>query len=158
MHRSSMQNIEDAAPSHGAADDMPSPWSETPKFDTERFIVTPLSPSTAGQLFIVLLEDEQLAEQVTWLEDKSADSVRREGRRLKQQCAVGAMLTWGVVERTERRLVGQILVKCDVESIDVEVLCASPFWYQGVTDEVGEPLRSWLEANTDVLVGAAVRH
>ncbi|WP_140629763.1 GNAT family N-acetyltransferase [Methylibium rhizosphaerae] len=121
-----------------------------PTFNTERFVVAPLDPQKARELLAVLLQDEKLAEQLPWLEEKTKDGALREAFLLELQCATGATQAWGIVERSHAMFVGMVLCRHDLSGIDVEVLCASQFWNQGIADEVGEPVADWLEDNAEV--------
>jgi len=38
--------------------------------------------------------------------------------------------------------------------IDLEVLCSSQFWNQGVADEAGSPVAEWLEIPMEVALHA----
>ena len=68
---------------------------DTPTFDTERFIVAPLTPAKVRELIGVLLMDENLARQVPWMEDKTADGALRE-----------AFLLWAAVNRRVETVLG----------------------------------------------------
>lgn len=125
-----------------------------PLFNTERFIVAPLTPAKAGELLGVLLQDERLAAQVPWMQERSRDGALREAFLLELQCTSGAIQAWGIVERARGSLIGTVLARRTVGGIDLEVLCASQFWNQGIADEVGEPVADWLEAHTQVLLAA----
>jgi len=123
---------------------------QPPLFNTERFIVAPLVPAKARELLAVLLQDERLAAQIPWMQERSKDGALREAFLLELQCASGATQAWGVVERARGFLMGAVLARHTVGGIDLEVLCASQFWNQGVADEVGDPVADWLEAHTQV--------
>lgn len=115
-----------------------------PRFDTERFIVVPLRPEKARELLEVLLCDPPLAEQLPWLADKSADGARSEALLASLQCAAGTAIVWGIVERARSACIGVVIARHSLEGVDVEVLCASQFFGQGVADEAGEPPMAWL--------------
>jgi RimJ/RimL family protein N-acetyltransferase len=123
---------------------------DSPTFDTERFIVAPLQPAKARELIGVLLQDEHLARQIPWMPDKSTDGALREGFLLELQCAAGATKAWGIVERARAMLMGIVLARQSMSGIDLEVLCASRFWNQGIADEAGGPVAEWLEDNAEV--------
>jgi RimJ/RimL family protein N-acetyltransferase len=127
---------------------------QSPLFNTERFIVAPLTPAKARELLAVLLQDERLASQVPWMQERSKDGALREAFLLELQCTSGATQAWGIVERARSFLMGTVLARRTVGGIDLEVLCASQFWNQGVADEVGAPVADWLEAHTQVTLGA----
>lgn len=124
--------------------------AKLPAFQTERFAVVPLNPAQARELVEVLLQDEQLADHVTWMEDKSHDGARREAFLLEMQCAAGITLAWGIVERDSAAFIGALLARPTIEGLDLEVLCASAFWNQGIADETAEPVAEWLEAHCEV--------
>jgi RimJ/RimL family protein N-acetyltransferase len=124
--------------------------SKLPAFQTERFDVMPLNPAQARELAEGLLQDERLAEYVTWMEDKSRDGARREAFLLEMQCAAGTTLAWGIVDRDSATFIGALLARPTVEGLDLEVLCASAFWNQGIADETAEPVAEWMEANCEV--------
>lgn len=126
----------------------------SPLFNTERFIVAPLTPAKARELLGELLQDEHLAWQVPWMHERSKDGALREAFLLELQCASGATQAWGIVERARSFLMGAVLARHTVGGIDLEVLCASQFWNQGVADEVGAPVADWLEEHTQVTLGA----
>jgi RimJ/RimL family protein N-acetyltransferase len=119
-------------------------------FDTERFVVAPLTPTKVRELLGVLLQDERLAEQLPWMQDKSADGALREAFLLELQCTTGTTKVWGIVERARGMFIGAVVARNTVGGIDLEVLCASQFWNQGVADEAGLPVAEWLEDNTEV--------
>ncbi|AVS62761.1 GNAT family N-acetyltransferase [Paracidovorax avenae] len=121
-----------------------------PRFDTERFIVVPLQPAKARELLEVLLCDPPLAEQLPWLADKSADGARSEALLASMQCAAGTAIVWGIVERARAACIGAVIARHSLEGIDVEVLCASQFFGQGVADEAGEPVMAWLDDAMEV--------
>lgn len=122
----------------------------SPTFNTERFVVAPLSPQKARELLAVLLQDEKLAEQLPWLEEKTKDGALKEAFLLELQCAAGTTQAWGIVERARAMLVGTVLARQTLSGLDLEVLCASQFWNQGIADEVGEPVAEWLEDHAEV--------
>lgn len=124
--------------------------ADAPTLGTERFIVLPLTPPKLRELAEVLLQDERLAEQLSWMEDKTKDGALREAFLLELQCTTGNAMAWGIVERARRMLVGALLARHTVSGIDLEVLCASQFWNQGIADEVSTPVAEWLEDNVDV--------
>ena len=128
---------------------------DLPTFDTERFVVAPLSPPQLRALMEVLLRDERLAAQLPWMEEKTADAAAREAFLLELQCSAGTVQPWGIVDRARAMLVGAVLARHTLEGLDVEVLCASRFWNQGVADEAGEPVAEWLEDNAEVEIGSA---
>jgi RimJ/RimL family protein N-acetyltransferase len=125
-----------------------------PTFNTQRFVVAPLTPPKTRELAAVLLQDEKLAEQLPWMEDKSADGALREAFLLELQCAAGTTKAWGIVDRARGMFVGALLARQTLGGLDVEVLCASQFWNQGIADEVGDPVIAWLEDNAEVQLGA----
>ena len=127
---------------------------DAPSFDTERFVVVPLAPPKVRELMQVLLSDTMLADQLPWVEDSSADGIRREAFLIELECVARSIKGWGIVERARARFIGAVLARQSLEGIDLEVLCASQFWNQGVADEVCEPVAEWLEETTDVLIGA----
>jgi hypothetical protein len=126
-----------------------------PTFNTERFVVIPLTPPKLRELAQVLLKDERLAEQLPWMQEKSADSAEKEAFLLELQCASGTTKAWGIVERARAIFIGAVLAQQTLGGIDLEVLCASQFWNRGVADEVGEPVAAWLEDSTDVQIDVA---
>lgn len=123
---------------------------DLPTFNTERFVVAPLTPQKARELLTVLLQDEKLAAQLPWLEEKTKDGALKEAFLLELQCAAGMTQAWGIVERARAMLVGMVLARQTLSGLDLEVLCASQFWNQGIADEVGEPVAEWLEDNAEV--------
>lgn len=126
-----------------------------PTFNTERFVVAPLTPAKLRELAQVLLKDERLAEQLPWMQEKSADGAEKEAFLLELQCASGTTKAWGIVERARALFIGAVLARQTLDGIDLEVLCASQFWNHGVADEVGEPVAAWLEDSTDVQIDVA---
>ena len=124
-----------------------------PTFDTEHFVVAPLTPSKLRELAQVLLQDEPLAEHLPWMQEKSSDGAMQEAFLLELQCAAGTVKAWGIVERARAMLIGALLARQTLEGIDLEVLCASSFWDQGVSDEVAEPVAEWLEDSVSIEIG-----
>lgn len=124
--------------------------SKLPAFDTERFMIVPLTPGKARELTEVLLQDERLVEYVHWMEDKSQDGARREAFLLQMQCAAGTVLPWAIVDRDSGTMIGELLARPTIEGLDLEVLCASAFWEHDVTEEAATPVAEWLEANCEV--------
>lgn len=57
-----------------------------------------------------------------------------------------------VCERARSMFIGAVIARDAIEGIDLEVLCASQFWDQGVADEAGVPVAEWLEDNTEVTI------
>jgi len=121
-----------------------------PTFNTERFIVSPLAPAKIRELAGVLLQDEKLAAQVPWMQEKTLDGALREAFLLELQCTTGATKTWGIVDRARGMFIGAVLARYTLSGLDLEVLCASRFWNQGVADEAADPVAAWLEDHTDV--------
>jgi hypothetical protein len=124
--------------------------SVTPAFNTARFMVTPLNPAKLRSLVEILLQDEQLATHLPWMVDKSLDGARHEAFLIELQASTGTTKGWGIVERERRMFIGAVLARQCLSGIDVEVLCPSQFWDQGVSDEVGPPLAEWLEENIEI--------
>jgi hypothetical protein len=125
---------------------------ESPVFNTERFIVTSLNPAKVRELSQVLLQDTRLAEQLPWMHDKTAEGAAREAFLLEMQCAVGTTRAWGIVERARAMFVGAVFARQTLDGLDLEVLCASQFWDQGIADEAGRPVAEWLEDNSEVQI------
>lgn len=123
---------------------------DMPAFNTERFTVTPLAPAKLRELAGVLLQDENLAAQLPWMQDKTRDGALREAFLLELQCATGTTRAWGIVDRERRMFIGAVLARHALDGIDLEILCASRFWNQGVADEAAEPVAEWLEENAEV--------
>ena len=121
-----------------------------PAFHTQRFAIIPLNPGQVGELAGVLLQDTLLVEYVPWVQDKSCDGALREAFLLQMQCAAGTALVWGIVERESATYIGALLARPSLEGLDVEVLCASEMWNQGVAEEAGPPVADWLEENCEV--------
>jgi hypothetical protein len=140
---------------HELKNQIADPRQALPAFNTERFVVTPLAPQKLGEVAQVLLKDERLAAQLPWMEEKSADGANKEAFLLELQCASGTTKAWGIVERARAMFIGTVLARQTLAGIDLEVLCASQFWNQGVADEVGEPVAAWLEDCTDVQIDVA---
>ncbi|MGF2507674.1 hypothetical protein, partial [Ralstonia pseudosolanacearum] len=115
------------------------------RFDTERFIVIPLSGHEARNLVGILLQDEALASRIDWMEDKSRDGALREAFGIELRCNAGQARVWSIIERARRLQIGAILASHSLEGLDVEVLVASPFWDQDVSDEAGAPVIDWLQ-------------
>ena len=128
---------------------------DLPRFDTERFVVVPLAPPELRALAGVLLRDEKLAAQLPWMAQKSADAAEREAFLLELHCTAGSTKAWGIVERARAMPIGAVLARQSLEGIDLEVLCASAFWNQGVADEAGDPVAQWLEENAEIEIGVA---
>lgn len=124
--------------------------TQAPKFDTERCLVVPLGPDKARELLAVLLQDELLAEQLPWMVEKTADGARKEAFLIGMQCAAETTLVWGIVERARGAYIGAVIARSAIEGLDVEVLCASQFWNQGIADEAGWPVAEWLEEHAAV--------
>jgi RimJ/RimL family protein N-acetyltransferase len=121
-----------------------------PTFNTERFVVAPLTPAKLREVAGVLLQDEKLAEQLPWMRDKTLDGALREAFLLELQCTTGTTKAWGIVERARAMLIGVVLSRHSLTGLDLEVLCASQLWNQGVADEAAGPVAEWLEENTEV--------
>jgi RimJ/RimL family protein N-acetyltransferase len=121
-----------------------------PTFNTERFVVAPLTPAKLREVAGVLLQDEKLAEQLPWMRDKTLDGALREAFLLELQCTTGTTKAWGIVERARAMLIGVVLSRQTLTGLDLEVLCASQFWNQGVADEAAGPVAEWLEENSEV--------
>jgi RimJ/RimL family protein N-acetyltransferase len=126
-----------------------------PTFHTERFVVAPLAPPKLRELAQVLLKDERLAEQLPWMQEKSADGAEQEAFLLELECTAGTTKAWGIVDRDRAIFIGAVLARQTLSGIDLEVLCPSQFWNHGVADEVGEPVATWLEDSVDVQIDVA---
>lgn len=127
------------------------PPGQLPQFETERFTLVPLSPAKVRELAEILLQDEALASQIPWLEDKSRDGALREAYGMELQAAAGQIKAWGVIARELRMHVGMIVSKNSLAGIDVEVLVASQFWGQEIVDEAGDPVLDWLDDHAEVI-------
>jgi RimJ/RimL family protein N-acetyltransferase len=129
----------------------PAPLSQDmPAFNTERFTLTPLAPAKLRELAGVLLQDENLAARLPWMQHKTRDGALREAFLLELQCTTGTARAWGIVDRTRRMFIGAVLARTALAGIDLEVLCASRFWNQGVADEAAGPVAQWLEEHAAV--------
>jgi RimJ/RimL family protein N-acetyltransferase len=126
---------------------------ELPILHTPRFVVAPLKPAEVRDLVQVLLQDDRLAAQLPWMREKTLDGALREAFLLEMQCAAGTVEVWGIVERARTMLVGAALARHALSGIDIEVLCASQLWDQGVADEVFGPVAEWLEGAIDIRIG-----
>lgn len=124
---------------------------QQPLFETERFTLVPLSPAKVRELAEMLLQDEALASQIPWLEDKSRDGAAREACGMELQAAAGQLKAWGVIARELRMHVGMIFTKNSLAGIDVEVLVASQFGGREVADEAGDPVLDWLDDHAEVI-------
>ncbi len=121
-----------------------------PRFDTERFVVVPLQPAKARELLEVLLCDPLLAEQFALAggQVRRRGAIRSAARQHAVRCRHGHHLghrgagARGLHRRGDR--------PPQPRGIDVEVLCASQFFGQGVADEAGEPAMAWLDDAMEV--------
>lgn len=124
-------------------------WAENPaqskKFETERFIVVPLSGAQAKRLLCVLLQDEMLASRVDWLHDKSLDGVEKEAFRIELLCNTGQVNVWSIVEQARKLQIGAVMSSFSIDGLDLDILVASQFWDREVSSEVAEPVAQWLE-------------
>jgi hypothetical protein len=123
----------------------------SPRFETERFSVVPLSPTEGRKLAEVLLQDEALAARVPWLTDKTRDGALREAYGIELQAAARQIKVWGIAAREFRMQIGAVICRNSIEGIDVEVLVASQFWGNEVIEEVSDPVMDWLEDNSEVI-------
>lgn len=114
-------------------------------FETERFIVVALSGFDARNLLSVLLQDEPLASRIDWLTDKSRDGALQEAFGIELQCNAGQAMAWSIIERTRQLQIGCIVARHCLEGLDLEVLVASPFWDQDVSEETAPPVVEWLQ-------------
>ncbi|WP_175035736.1 GNAT family N-acetyltransferase [Burkholderia lata] len=119
--------------------------SPPPIFETDRFLVVALTGVYAWNLLAVLLQDEALASRVDWMKDKSRDGALQEAFCIELQRNAGQARVWSIVDRARRMQVGAVIVRHSIEGLDVDVLVASPFWDQGVSDEAVAPVMEWLE-------------
>lgn len=126
---------------------------ELPRFETERFIVVPLSPANVRTLAEILLQDEALAARIPWLEEKTRDGAMREAYGLELEAAAGQIKAWGVIARELRMHVGLIIARNSLAGIDVEALVATPFWGQEVAEEAGDPVLDWLDDHSEAIQG-----
>ena len=129
------------------------PAGQLPQFETERFTLVPLSPAQVRELAEILLQDEALASQIPWLEEKTKDGAMREAYGMELQAAAGLLQAWGIVARELRMHVGLIFAKNSLAGIDVEALVASQFWGQEVADEASDPVLDWLDDHSEVIQG-----
>jgi hypothetical protein len=116
-------------------------------FETERFIVVELSGFHARNLLAVLLQDEALAARIDGMKDKSQDGALREAFGIELECNAGKAKVWSIVERARRMQIGAVVARYSIEGLDVEVLVASQFWDQDVSDEAAPPVVEWLQQN-----------
>lgn len=119
--------------------------AQSKKFETERFIVVPLTGAQAKRLLCVLLQDEMLASQVDWLQDKSLDGVEKEAFRIEVLCNAGQINVWSIVERARKMQIGAVMSTFSLDGLEVDILVASQFWDQDVSSEVADPVAQWLE-------------
>lgn len=119
------------------------------RFETERLTIVSVSPGEARGLVGVLLQDEPLASQVVWLEEKSASGALREAFAIELECAAGKRKVWSVIERARQMQIGAVLAEYSIAGLDVEVLVASQFWDQEIATEAAEPVMQWLESITE---------
>jgi hypothetical protein len=114
-------------------------------FRTPTFVVSPILPPRLRELAGELLQDEYLAAQLDWMEDKSKDGALREAFLLELQCNAGRVRAWEIVSRDDAESVGAVLVRDQLGGLDVELLCHSTSQMESVADEIVEPLVAWLE-------------
>jgi hypothetical protein len=123
--------------------------TECQRFDTERFTVVALSGAEAKHLIAILLQDEALASRIDWMSEKSQDGAMQAAFGIELQCNAGQAMAWGIIERARRMQIGAILAMYSLEGLDVDVLVASQFWDQAVSDEAAYPVLEWLQQNAD---------
>lgn len=114
-------------------------------FETERFLVLALSGFDARNLVAVLLQDEALASRVDWMKDKSRDGALQEAFGIELRCNADQAKVWGIIDRARRMQIGAVIAGHSLEGLDVDVLVASQFWDQDVSDEAAAPVMEWLE-------------
>lgn len=124
---------------------------QLPQFETERFSVVPLSPANVRTLAEILLQDEALAAQIPWLEEKTRDGAMREAYGMELQAAAGQIKVWGIIARELRMHVGLIIARDSLAGIDVDALVASKFWGQEIAEEAGEPVLDWLDDHSEAI-------
>ncbi|MEX3816090.1 hypothetical protein AB3X96_38695 [Paraburkholderia sp. BR13439] len=119
-------------------------------FETERFTIVSLSGNEAKNLVSVLLQDELLASRIDWMTEKSHDGAMQAAFGIELQCNAGQAMAWGIIERARRMQIGAVLAIYSFEGLDVEVLVASQFWDQHVSEEAAPPVLEWLQQNAEV--------
>lgn len=117
----------------------------TQVFNTERFVVVSLAGLDIRNLLGVLLQDEELSKRLSWLTANSKDDAMREAFCMEVLCNAGQAKVWSIVERARQMQIGAIVAKQSLEGLDVEVLVASQFWDQDVSEEAAEPVMEWLQ-------------
>jgi hypothetical protein len=143
-----VSNVNEDASMKASADPQPLRFgqSSTPQvFETDRFLVVALSGFDARNLLTVLLQDEALASRVDWMKDKSKDGALQEAFGIELQCNAGQAKVWSIVNRARRMQIGAVMARHSLEGLDVDVLVASQFWDQDVSDEAAAPVMEWLE-------------
>lgn len=118
-------------------------------FNTERFVVVSLIGQDIRNLLGVLLQDEALSRQISCITVDSKDDALREAFCLEVLCNAGQAKAWSIIDRERRMQIGAIVAKQSLEGLDVEVLVASQFWDQGVSEEAAEPVMEWLQRYAD---------
>lgn len=125
------------------------PLSTPQVFETDRFLVVALSGFDARNLLAVLLQDEALASRVDWMKDKSRDGALQEAFGIELQCNADQARVWSIVNRARRMQIGAVIARHSLEGLDLDVLVASRFWDQDISDEAVAPVMAWLE-NADL--------
>jgi hypothetical protein len=114
------------------------------------YLLVPLRPAKVRELMCVLLDDQGLAEHPLRTRDAGADSATQQALSLEQECAVGATVVWGIVDRSSQVCVGAAIARQMLNGLDLEVMCASTYAGLGITETVAEPLAEWLEDHVDL--------
>jgi hypothetical protein len=115
----------------------------SPIFDTEHFFVLPLKPADVRLVLGLLLQDEDLTRDLSWMKDRSPEGARREAFMLELRCAADMIKVWGIVERDQGVFIGAVLSQ---DPLRLDVLCQRPWDTALVSEEVGAPVSNWLEA------------
>lgn len=128
-------------------------WSSIPYgstnqiFETERYFIAELTGYDVRNLMSFLLQDELLCARIDWMTDTSRDSALREAFGIELLCNAGQGKVWTIIDRAKSKEIGAVFARHSRAGLDVQVLVASRFWDQDVSEEASAPVVEWLEEN-----------
>jgi RimJ/RimL family protein N-acetyltransferase len=120
------------------------------RFETPRLVLRPPTVHDAAAVFSAYARDPEVARYTTWAPHRSVDDTRGFLRMCEQGWERGTVLSWVILLREGRALIGMIDIRFEGHRGEIGYVLARSAWGRGHATEAAHAVVSWAAAQSFV--------
>jgi RimJ/RimL family protein N-acetyltransferase len=116
------------------------------RLETPRLILRAPTVHDASAVFAAYATDPEVSRYTTWAPHRSLDDTRGFLRVCEQGWERGTVLSWAILRRADRRLIGSIDIRMEGHRGEIGYVLARSAWGHGHATEAARAVVSWAAA------------